>query len=121
MIFRYHICYRQYKRYIVVKFTITSILFIYDMLSITWAAVRIHKSARNAIPLPPRKRQAPEVPTLRISPTNDANETNEIEPLQATSSSEQVVENLFVEERRKSTPPPPLPVSPPPVDHEESK
>lgn len=61
------------------------------------------------------------MPTLRVSHTNDANETNEIEPLQATSSSELVVENLFVEERRKSTPPPPLPVSPPPIDHEESK
>lgn len=83
-------------------------------------AVRIHKSTRNAISLPPRKRQAPEVPTLRISHTNDTDDTNEIEPLQVSCSSDQV-NNLIVEERRKSTPPPPLPVSPPPNDHEESK
>lgn len=85
-----------------------------------WIAVRILKSSRNAISLPPRKRQAPEVPTLRISHTNDSNGANEIEPLQPTSS-EQIVDNLVVEERRKSTPPPPLPASPPPSDHEESK
>lgn len=85
------------------------------------AAVRIHKSARNAISLPPRKRQAPVVPTLSISHTNDSIDANENAPLQASSSNEQIVDNLIVEERRKSTPPPPLPVSPPPNDHEESK
>ncbi|KAJ6646470.1 hypothetical protein Bhyg_01681 [Pseudolycoriella hygida] len=83
-------------------------------------AVRIHKSARNAISLPPRKRQAPDVPTLRISNTSDTNERNEIEPLQPANSNEQFADTLIVEERRKSTPPPPLPSSPPPIGHEES-
>lgn len=79
--------------------------------------VRIHKSARNAISLPPRKRQAPEIPTLRVSETND---TQEIEPLQTDASTAQVADNLLlVDERRTSTPPPPLPHSPPPNDHEE--
>lgn len=86
-----------------------------------WVAVRIHKSARNAISLPPRKRPAPEVPTLRISHTSDSNNTNEIDPLQPTCTTEQAVDSLIVEERRRSTPPPPLPASPPPIDHEESK
>lgn len=87
-----------------------------------WTAVRIHKSARNAISLPPRKRQAPEVPTLVISETSSANDSQEIEPLAPRSPIMQVVDNLFFEERRKSTPPPPLPHSPPPPnDQEESK
>ncbi|XP_037050546.1 titin-like isoform X2 [Bradysia coprophila] len=81
--------------------------------------VRIHKSARNAISLPPRKRQAPEIPTLRISETHDTNDSQEIEPLQARSSAVQLADNLFVQERRTSTPPPPLPHSPPPNDHQE--
>lgn len=87
------------------------------MLSIS-AAVRIPKTARNAISLPPRKRQAPEVPVLKIS---DTNEGSEIEPLEPSSSSEPILDNLVVEERRRSTPPPPLPISPPPIEHEESK